>query len=126
MTQEAEAEHYKTPEAPMARGAEGASAEVLKELAHIKSIATRAWTYSQQGSVKKRNLSPKTSEDLVMDVEVKVMLSKSAPTLEEVFKLQGGEPEETEENDSPHTRNKRKILTNSRKRALLGDGQEQD
>ena len=37
--------------------------------------------------------------------------------LVEVFKLQRGEPEETEENDFPHTRNKRKILTNSRRRA---------
>ena len=49
---EAEAEHGKTTEAAMARGAEGASAEVLKELACIKSIATRALTSSQQGSVR--------------------------------------------------------------------------
>ena len=56
---EAEAEHYRTLEAAMVKGAEGASAEVLKELAYIKSIATRAWTSSQQGSVREEEIKPK-------------------------------------------------------------------
>ena len=57
---EAEAEHNRTPEAAMVKGAEGASAEVLKELAYIKSIATRAWTSSQQGSVREEETKPKS------------------------------------------------------------------
>ena len=56
---EVEAEHGKTPEAAMARGAEGASAEVLKELASIRSTATRAWTSSQQGSVREGENKPR-------------------------------------------------------------------
>ncbi|MCG8622255.1 MAG: hypothetical protein MJE68_09710, partial [Proteobacteria bacterium] len=44
---EAEAEHYKEPEAASAKGAQAMTAEVMEELAAVKAIASKAWGSQQ-------------------------------------------------------------------------------
>ena len=48
---EAEAEHYKEPEAASAKAAQGVSPELMEELAAIKAVANKAWG-SQQNQKK--------------------------------------------------------------------------
>ena len=54
---EAEAEHYKEPEAATAKGVLGITAEVMEELAAVKAIASRAW--GSQQDQKKKQQDPK-------------------------------------------------------------------
>ena len=62
---EAEAEHYKETEAASAKGAKAAPPEVMEELAAIKAIANKAWSFQQkqakagQGDSQKGDGKPK-------------------------------------------------------------------
>ena len=123
---EAEVEHYKTPEAAMVKGAEGASAEVLKELAYIKSIATRAWTSSQQGSVKEEGTKPKSARGPCYGCGGAGHVIKECPNpLLKSLNSKGGSQKKQRRVTPPTPGTKRKSSLTQEEEPLLGDGQEQ-
>ena len=56
---EAEAEHYKEPEAASAKAAQGVSPELMEELAAIKAVANKAWGSQQNQQKNKQGDSKK-------------------------------------------------------------------
>ena len=124
---EAEAEQGKTPEAAMARGAEGASAEVLKELACIKSIATRAWTCSQQGSIREGENKPKTHKGPCYGCGGTSHIIKECPSPSRKFLNSRGGSQKKQRRMTPPTPGiKEESSPTQEEEPLLGDGPGQD
>ena len=122
---EAKVEHGKTSEAAMAKGVEGVSAEVLKELACIRSIATRAWTSSQQGSAREGDSKPRTHKGPCYGCGGTGHIIKECPSpSRKSLNSRGGSQKKQRRMIPPHQEQKKSPHQLKKKSPFLGMGQE--